>query len=107
MKQVVSLKLMPLYKIKELENAWQKGKNFSFIFSKRKKESVISKFNLFINVTMVDAAIRFISSNKSKEKLKSSSDNINEDNKEGSKEPDYNEDEDQLEEKQEEKTGEM
>jgi hypothetical protein len=53
--------------------------------------------------TVVDDAIRFVSSNKSKEKQKSCLDNSNQDDKE-SDEPDYDEDEDQLEEKQEKET---
>jgi hypothetical protein len=51
-----------------------------------------------INRTKIIDAIGFVS-NRSKEKLKSSANN-NEDNKE-SNEPGYDEDEDQLEEKQE------
>jgi hypothetical protein len=57
------------------------------------------KLDLLTNATAVDDAIRFVSS-KSKEKLKSSS----EDDKEESREPDYDEDGDRLE---EEETGEM
>ncbi|MFL6470559.1 MAG: hypothetical protein ACJ71H_06890 [Nitrososphaeraceae archaeon] len=55
------------------------------------------------NATVVDDAIRFVSS-KSKENLKTaSSSNSDEHKKEESKEPDYDEDdEDQLEEEQEE-----
>ena len=59
------------------------------------------ELDLFTNTTVVDDAIRFVSS-KSKETLKSSTDG----NKEESREPDYDEDEDQLEEEQEEETGE-
>ena len=66
------------------------------------KECYSMKLDL---LTKVDDAIRFVSSNKSKEKLKSSASNSNEDNKE-SKEPDYDEDKDQLEEDQAEETGE-
>jgi hypothetical protein len=55
---------------------------------------------------VVDYAIRFVSSNKSKENLESSA-NSSEDDKEESEEPDYDEEERQLEEKQEEQTGEM
>jgi hypothetical protein len=58
------------------------------------KEYYSMKLELLTNATVVDDAIRFVSSNKSTEKLKSSH-NSNEDDKE-SKEPDY--DEDQLEE---------
>jgi predicted transcriptional regulator len=57
------------------------------------------------NATVIDDAIRFVSSNKTKEELKSASNCRSEDNSE-SKEPDYDEDKDQLEEeKQEEETG--
>ena len=54
---------------------------------------------------MVDDAIRFVSSNKSKEKLNSASSD-NEYGKEESNEADYDEDQDQLGEEQEEQTGE-
>ncbi|HJT48288.1 MAG TPA: hypothetical protein VJ729_08885 [Nitrososphaeraceae archaeon] len=60
------------------------------------------KLDLLTNATVVDDAIRFVSS-KSNENAKSSS----EGDKEESNEPDYDEDKDQLEEKQEEETGEM
>jgi hypothetical protein len=56
------------------------------------------KLDLLTNATVVDDAIRFVSSNK----LNSSSVNTDEE----SNQPDYDEDEDQLEE-QEEETGEM
>jgi hypothetical protein len=52
------------------------------------------------HATVVDDAIRFISSNKSKDNC-ISSDDSNENDKEESNEPDYDEDEDQLEEEQE------
>jgi hypothetical protein len=52
---------------------------------------------LLTNATVVDDAIRFVSSNKFKEGLKSSH-NSNEDDKEETKGPDYDEDKDQLEE---------
>jgi hypothetical protein len=65
------------------------------------KECYSMKLDLLTNATVVDDAIRFVSS-KSKENLKPST----EGDKEGSKEPDYNEDQDQLEEEQEEETGE-
>jgi hypothetical protein len=61
------------------------------------------KMDLLTNATVVDDAIRFVSS-KSKEKLKLSTAG-DEDNKE-SNEPDCDEDKDQLEEQQEE-TGEI
>jgi hypothetical protein len=49
------------------------------------------RLDLLTNATVVDDAIRFVSSNKSKEKLQSSASNSNEDKKE-SNEPDYYED---------------
>jgi predicted transcriptional regulator len=67
------------------------------------KECYSMKLELLTNATVVDDAIRFVSSNKSKNKLKSSSGNSDEE----SKEPDYDEDKDQLEEEQEEETGEI
>jgi hypothetical protein len=68
------------------------------------KECYSMKLDLLTNATVVDDAIRFVSSNRSKNNQKSFS--SNEDDKE-SKEPDYDEDQDQLEEEQEEETGEM
>ncbi|MFL6337520.1 MAG: hypothetical protein ACJ718_00145 [Nitrososphaeraceae archaeon] len=67
------------------------------------KECYSMKLELLTNATVVDDAIRFVSS-KSKENLKTaSSSNSDEHEKEESKEPDYDEDdEDQLEEEQEE-----
>jgi hypothetical protein len=62
------------------------------------------KLDLLTNATVVDDAIRFVSSNKFKDNLRSSGDS-DEVDKEKSKEPDY--DEDQLEEKQEEENGEI
>jgi hypothetical protein len=63
------------------------------------KECYSMKLDLLTNATVVDDAIRFVSSNKSKEKLKSL-DRSNEDVKEP-KEPHYDEDkEQQLEEEQ-------
>ena len=64
------------------------------------KECYYMKLDLLTNATVVDNAIRFVSS-KSKENLASSSSNSNE----KSNEPDYDEDQDQLEEEQEEETG--
>jgi hypothetical protein len=61
------------------------------------KECYSMKLDLLTNATVVDDAIRFVSSNKFKEEQKSSLDNSNQDDKE-SNEPDYNEDDDQLEE---------
>jgi hypothetical protein len=65
------------------------------------------KLDLLTNATVVDDAIRFVSSKEAKEELKSASNGISEDNSE-SKVPDYDEDKDQLEEEeQEEQTGEI
>jgi hypothetical protein len=62
------------------------------------KECYSMKLDLLTNATVVDDAIRFVSSNKSKEKLESSYvGNSNEAEKE-SKDPDYDEHKDQLEE---------
>ena len=58
------------------------------------------KLDLLTNATVVDDAIRFVSSNKSKENPKSSTDKE-------PREPDYDEDQDKLEEEQEEETGEI
>lgn len=60
------------------------------------------KLDLLTNATVVDDAIRFLSS-KSKWSIKSST----EGDEEEAKEPDYNEDKDQPEEEQEEETGEV
>ena len=64
--------------------------------------------DLLTNATVIDDAITFVPSNKSKykykENLKSFSSNSSEDDKE-SNEPDYDEDKDQLEEEQKEQTG--
>jgi hypothetical protein len=71
------------------------------------KECYSMKLDLLTNATVVEDAIRFVSSNMSKGKLVSSSCNINEDEKEGSNEPDYDdEDKDQLEEEQKEESAE-
>jgi hypothetical protein len=69
------------------------------------KDCYSMKMDLLTNATVVDDAIRFVS-DRSKEKLKSSSRDSNEGNKE-SKEPDYDEDKDQLEEGQEEESREV
>ena len=69
------------------------------------KECYSMKLDLLTNATVVDDAIRFVSSNKSKEKLNSASSD-NEYGKEESNEADYDEDQDQLGEEQEEQTGE-
>src|SRR5919197_2630401 len=68
------------------------------------KECYSMKLDLLTNATVVDDAIRFVSQ-KSKQKLESSSNN-NEDEKE-SRETDYDDNKDQLEEKQEEETREI
>jgi hypothetical protein len=77
------------------------------------KECYSMKLDLLTNATVVEDAIRFVSSNKSKdiEKLKrssysSSNRNEDDDKKEESNEPDYDEDRDQLEEEQEEESDE-
>jgi hypothetical protein len=70
------------------------------------KECYSMKLELLTNATVVDDAIRFVSSQKSKENRKSSA-NSNEDDKEESNKPDYDEDRDQLGEEQEEQTGEI
>jgi hypothetical protein len=67
------------------------------------KECYSMKLDLLTNAAVVDDAIRFISSNKSKESPTSSSSNNNKE----SNEPDYDEDKDQLEEEQEEEAGEI
>jgi hypothetical protein len=69
------------------------------------KECYSMKLDLLTNATVVDDAIRFVSPNKSKEKLNSASSD-NEYGKEQSNEADYDEDKDQIEEEQEEQTGE-
>jgi IS30 family transposase len=69
------------------------------------KDCYSMKLDLLTNATVVDDAMRFVSSNKTKEELKSASNGRSEDNSE-SNEPDYDEDQDQLEERQEEQTGE-
>jgi hypothetical protein len=54
------------------------------------------KLELLTNATVVDDAIRFVSSNKSKEELKPPDNDIKYDIKE-SNEPDYDKDEDHVE----------
>jgi predicted transcriptional regulator len=65
------------------------------------KECYSMKMDLLTNATVIDNAIRFVSSNKFKDDPRSSGDN-DEVDKEKSKEADYDEDQDQIEEKQEE-----
>jgi hypothetical protein len=67
------------------------------------KECYSMKLDLLTNATVVDDAIRFVTQ-KSKEKLKSST---NEDDKEESNESDCDDDKNQLEEKREEGTEEI
>jgi hypothetical protein len=69
------------------------------------KECCSMKLDLLTNATVVDDAIRFVSS-PSKDNLKSSANDDSEHDKEESNEPDYDEDGDQLEE-QEEEAGEI
>jgi predicted transcriptional regulator len=69
------------------------------------KDCYSMKLDLLTNATVVDDAIRFVSS-KYKDKLKPSA-NDSEDDKEKSKEPHYDRDQDQLEEAQEEETGDL
>jgi hypothetical protein len=71
------------------------------------KDCYSMKLDLLTNATVVDDAIRFVSSQKSKDKEKLKSSFSNESDKEESNKPDYDEDKDQLEEAQEEETGEI
>jgi hypothetical protein len=71
------------------------------------KECYSMKLDLLTNTTVVDDAIRFVSSQKSKEKIESSSYSSSDEDHKESNEPDYEEDQDQLEEEQEEEAGEM
>ena len=64
------------------------------------------KMDLLTNATVVDDAIRFVSSNNGKEELKSASNGRSELNSESNKR-DYDEGKDQLDEEQEEKTEEV
>jgi len=61
------------------------------------------KLDLLTNTTVIDDAMRFVTSQQSKENLKSS--NSNECDKEESKQPNYD-DKDRLEKEQEEEAGE-
>jgi hypothetical protein len=86
-----------------LKEAWTTSQNTE---DKREKIQALSlakdcysmKLDLLTNATVVDEAIRFVSSNKEKEKTESS----DSDDKEELNETDYDEDQDQLEEEQEE-----
>ena len=69
------------------------------------KECYSMKLELLTNATVVDDAIRFVSSSRKSIDKIASSDTSNEDDKK-SGEPDYGEYKDQLEEKQEEETDE-
>jgi hypothetical protein len=71
------------------------------------KSSYSMKLDLPTNSTVVDDAIRLVSSSKSKDKLKASSSNSDEYKEEESKEPDYDEAEDQLEKQQEDQREEI
>jgi hypothetical protein len=72
------------------------------------KECYSMKLDLLTNATVVDDAIRFVSSKTEVKRKSSTAGNSNEDDKEESQEPDYSENEDQLEEeKQEEAIGEI
>jgi predicted transcriptional regulator len=95
--------------------AWNTAQNTEY---KREKIQALSlakecysmKLDLLTNATVVDDAIKFVSSNKYKQELKSSSSgNSNEDDeKEESNEPDYDEMSDKVgEERQEQETGEI
>jgi hypothetical protein len=75
----------------------QERKDTGIVISKR---VLFNEAYLLTNATVVDDAIRFVSS-KSKQNT-----NSNEGDTEESNEPDYDEDKDQLEEEQEEETGE-
>jgi hypothetical protein len=69
------------------------------------KECYSMKLDLLTNATVVDDAIRFVSSSqksKDKENLKSSPSDSNESDREESKGPDYDQEKDQLEGKREE-----
>ena len=68
------------------------------------KECYSMKLDLLTNATVVDDAIRFVSSQEFKENKPPSSHSDEDENE--SREPDYDEDKDQLEEEQEEGTGE-
>jgi hypothetical protein len=68
------------------------------------KECYSMKLDLLTNATVVDDAIRFVSSQEFKENKPPSSHSDEDENE--SREPDYDEDKDQLEEEQEEQTGE-
>ena len=100
-----------------LKEAWTTAQNAK---DKREKIQALSlakecysmKLDLLTNATVVDDAIRFVSSNKSKENPKSlyNYSNKGDNKKEESNDPDYyDEDKDQLEEEQqeEEETGEI
>ncbi len=69
------------------------------------KECYSMKMDLLTNATVIDDAIRFVSSQESKENKPPSSSSDEDDTE--SNEPDYDEDKDQLEEEQEEEAGEM
>jgi hypothetical protein len=96
-----------------LREAWTTSQNTE---DKREKIQALSlakecysmKLDLLTNATVVEDAIRFVTSEsqKSKEQVKSSSTNSNNEDDKESNEADYNEDKGQLEEGQEHETGE-
>jgi hypothetical protein len=71
------------------------------------KECYSMKLDLLTNATVVDDAIRFVSSNKAKEEMKSASNGSRSEDNGESNEPDYDQDQDHLEEKQEDEAGEI
>ncbi len=71
------------------------------------KECYSMKLDLLTNATVVDDAIRFVSSHISKERLNQSFSSSNTNESADTNEPDYDEDKDPLEEEQEEETGEI
>jgi hypothetical protein len=86
------------------KEAWKTAQNTE---DKREKIQALSlakgcysmKLDLLTNATVVDDAIRFVSSQESKENKPPSSSSDEDENE--SREPDYDEDKDQLEEEQE------
>src|ERR671930_620428 len=93
------------------KEAWNTAQNTE---DKREKIQALSlakdcysmKLDLLTNATVVDDAIRFVSSKPKENQKPSLDDNGDEEDKE-SNEQDYDEDEDQLEQEGEEETGEM
>jgi DNA-binding Lrp family transcriptional regulator len=89
-----------------LRESWDTAQNTE---DKREKIQALSlakdcysmKLDLLTNATVIDDAIRFVST-RSNKKLKHSRNSNEYDDKEESKEPDYDEDKDQLEEEKQE-----